>query len=170
MVDERLEPSHVQPIDEIAEKFARHAHEGQIYGIHGAYADEHLAKVVWIVKSFTRDPELWATAWLHDILEDTNVTREDLADMFGERIANQVADLTRLKPANLTKEQAESLYQNHLEYASVEAKLVKLADIIVNLSNLTTKRGDKVAYLREKIGELKAVLKGVEWNAALSTQ
>lgn len=138
-------------IDQLAERYARKMHTGQTYGEGLNYVDYHLAVVVDLVKEMTDDPTVWAIAWLHDVVEDTKASHEALKSMFGEYIANQVRSLTRPKDD-------ERQYQLQLKNAQRDAKLVKVADIVANLSNIATKKGDKKAYITEKLEELHAVM------------
>jgi (p)ppGpp synthase/HD superfamily hydrolase len=85
-----------------------------------------------------RDPSLDATlalccAWLHDTVEDTETTVEDIESRFGPAIARGVSALT--KDPSLAKPDAmrDSLCRLRAEPASVRA--VKLADRIVNLQS-----------------------------------
>jgi guanosine-3',5'-bis(diphosphate) 3'-pyrophosphohydrolase len=77
------------------------------------------------------DTEVLAAALLHDTLEDTATTHEELANAFGSRVARIVAEVTddkALAPAERKRRQVE-----HAPHLSAEAKLVKLADKICNL-------------------------------------
>lgn len=77
------------------------------------------------------DTEVLAAALLHDTLEDTATTHEELVNAFGSRVARIVAEVTddkALAPAERKRRQVE-----HAPHLSAEAKLVKLADKICNL-------------------------------------
>ena len=73
-------------------------------------------------------------AILHDTIEDTKTTPEELKSIFGEKIASIVIELTDDK--NLPKGQRKALQIEHAAHASMEAKLVKLADKICNLRDI----------------------------------
>jgi GTP diphosphokinase / guanosine-3',5'-bis(diphosphate) 3'-diphosphatase len=77
------------------------------------------------------DYEVLCAALLHDTVEDTATTHEELVDAFGSRIARIVAEVT--DDTNLPKEQRKRLQVEHAPLLSAEAKLVKLADAICNL-------------------------------------
>jgi (p)ppGpp synthase/HD superfamily hydrolase len=68
-----------QDITAMAEAISRRAHHGQMYGSRD-YIDAHVAQVAAIVARLGYDETHIATAWLHDVLEDTDVTQHDLAD------------------------------------------------------------------------------------------
>ena len=80
------------------------------------------------------DIDTLCAAVLHDTIEDTETTAEELKEVFGERIAAIVLDLTDDKslPYEIRKERQVTHAPNCLP----EAKLVKLADKICNLRNI----------------------------------
>jgi guanosine-3',5'-bis(diphosphate) 3'-pyrophosphohydrolase len=80
------------------------------------------------------DPEVLAAALLHDTIEDTATTAEELRAQFGERIAAIVAEVTDDK--NLPKAERKRLQIEHAAGISEGAKLVKLADKICNLRDV----------------------------------
>jgi GTP diphosphokinase / guanosine-3',5'-bis(diphosphate) 3'-diphosphatase len=80
------------------------------------------------------DVEVLAAAILHDTIEDTKTTREELALEFGEAIASLVAEVTDDK--QLLKEERKNAQVEHAPHLSPQAKLVKLADKICNLRDI----------------------------------
>lgn len=141
---------------EKAETFARRYHSGQKYGNGLDYCNAHLSKVVGITKGFTENETVHAIAWLHDILEDTNIDQTTLTNEFGAYIAKQVFTLTRFRNDNKTV--GEQIYVEKLKAGSRDACIVKMADIIANLSNLETKRGNRAQYAMMKFVEAKICL------------
>jgi guanosine-3',5'-bis(diphosphate) 3'-pyrophosphohydrolase len=81
-----------------------------------------------------RDPLVITAALLHDTIEDTNTTAEELAAEFGADTARVVLEVTDDK--NLEKEERKRLQIEHARHASTPARLVKLADKICNLRDL----------------------------------
>lgn len=82
------------------------------------------------------DAATLAAALLHDTIEDTNTTREELALIFGREISDLVVELTDLKTtAPEIKKQSELEHAKHL---TPKAKLVKLADKTANIRDLVT--------------------------------
>ena len=73
-------------------------------------------------------------AVLHDTLEDTNTTREELAARFGETVARIVAEVTDDK--SLAKSERKQRQVEHALHLSREAKLVKLGDKICNVRDV----------------------------------
>jgi guanosine-3',5'-bis(diphosphate) 3'-pyrophosphohydrolase len=80
------------------------------------------------------DTATLAAALLHDTLEDTDATREELAELFGEEIAALVAEVTDDK--SLPKAQRKALQVEHAPHLSAKARRVKLADKIANLRDV----------------------------------
>src|SRR5688572_28437114 len=81
---------------EKARQFATAAHRGvgQTRKYTGEPYDEHLRRVAPLVECLTDDPELIAAAWLHDVVEDTPVTLEEVEREFGHGVRELVGALT----------------------------------------------------------------------------
>ena len=69
-----------------------------------------------------QDEEVLAMGWLHDTLEDTTLTYEEVERVFGSRVAQGVYVLTRNVEAKK--------YKERLRLAELGVQLVKLADIV----------------------------------------
>ena len=80
------------------------------------------------------DPEVLAAALLHDTIEDTDTTPEELRREFGARIADMVLEVTDDK--TLPKAERKRLQIEHAAGITHGAKLVKLADKICNLRDV----------------------------------
>jgi GTP diphosphokinase / guanosine-3',5'-bis(diphosphate) 3'-diphosphatase len=80
------------------------------------------------------EPVILAAAALHDTIEDTETTEEELHAAFGEEIAQIVAEMTDDK--SLLKEERKRLQIEHAHRMSREGALVKLADKICNLRDV----------------------------------
>ena len=80
------------------------------------------------------DTEVLCAAALHDTIEDTNTTVDELQREFGAAIAAIVAEVTDDK--NLAKAERKRLQVEHAAHASPKAKLVKLADKICNVRDI----------------------------------
>jgi (p)ppGpp synthase/HD superfamily hydrolase len=125
--------SPIRLVSEAAE-FAARRHNGMARKGRGnePYIN-HLAEVACILAEFTdgADTELVAAGWLHDTVEDTGTTREELAQKFGERVAALVVEVTddmSLPKATRRQRQIESA-----AHKSPGAKLIKIADKISNI-------------------------------------
>jgi len=82
------------------------------------------------------DPELLAAALLHDTIEDTATTKEELRKLFGSRIAGIVAEVTDDK--SLSKAERKRAQLDHAAHASKDAQQLKIADKLCNLRDILT--------------------------------
>lgn len=81
-----------------------------------------------------RDAEILAAAILHDTVEDTATSSEELREVFGERVARIVGEVTDDK--SLSKVERKRQQVVHAREISTEARMVKLADKLSNLRDL----------------------------------
>lgn len=114
-----------------AAEFAGKAHAGALRKGSGIPYIYHPMEVALIVAQMTDDPEVIAAAYLHDVLEDTQVTAEELEKQFGSRVLELVRAETENK-ALTWKERKENTIR-HLETASYEVKLLALGDKLSNM-------------------------------------
>src|ERR1700759_641690 len=93
----------------------------------------HLAEGANLLSAATdgRDAELIAAGWLHDTIEDTETTREELAQKFSERVAALVVECT--DDMSLPKAERRRLQVVNASHKSPSAKLIKIADKISNV-------------------------------------
>lgn len=80
------------------------------------------------------DVTVLCAAVLHDTIEDTETTSEELRAMFGPKVASVVMEVTDDK--SLEKSLRKQRQVEHAPHISTEAKLVKLADKISNLRDI----------------------------------
>ena len=80
------------------------------------------------------DPVVLCAALLHDTIEDTDTTSQELTETFGTEIAKVVLEVTDDKA--LAKAVRKEEQVKHAPHISTEAKLVKLADKICNLRDI----------------------------------
>jgi GTP diphosphokinase / guanosine-3',5'-bis(diphosphate) 3'-diphosphatase len=83
------------------------------------------------------DPLVLVAAVLHDTVEDTATTLDELAARFGPEVSQLVAELTDDK--SLPKDARKRLQEEHAPHASFRAQQVKLADKISNLRDLAAR-------------------------------
>ena len=119
-------------IVKIAESIARRAHEGQFRRDGVTPYITHVEAVVSRIR--TGDPRHLAIAWLHDVVEDTDVSADDL---LAAGIPAEVVQAV----LSLTVRQGES-YDDYLTRALANdlAIPVKLADLLSNLSDNPTRK------------------------------
>ena len=117
--------------------FAVQAHAGTERRGKGYPYIVHPMEAVEIVATMTADQELLAAAALHDTVEDTEVTVEQLRAEFGERVAALVADESDEMPEGMSEEaswhQRKQAAIDRLSKASREAKIVALGDKLSNM-------------------------------------
>ena len=82
------------------------------------------------------DPELLAAALLHDVIEDTDSSVSELRARFGECVTRIVLDVSDDK--RLEKAERKALQVRHAPHLPADSKLVKLADKICNLRDVTS--------------------------------
>ena len=126
-------PSGLRMVSEAAELAARR-HNGMARKGRGnePYIN-HLAEVANILAEVTdgADAELVAAGWLHDTIEDTDTTRDELAQKFGERVAALVVEVT--DDMSLPKAERRQRQIEDAPHKSPGAKLIKIADKISNI-------------------------------------
>ncbi|WP_213286960.1 HD domain-containing protein [Bradyrhizobium sp. sGM-13] len=117
-----------------AAEFAARCHTGMARKGRGnePYVN-HLAEVAHLLAVATdgADAELVAAGWLHDTIEDTETTREELAEEFGARVADIVVEVT--DDMSLPKDQRRQKQIVDAPHKSSEAKMIKIADKISNI-------------------------------------
>lgn len=112
----------------------------------------HPIEVAGILTDYRLDTASIVTALLHDVIEDTAVTREDIDRLFGAEVGELVEGVTKLSRLEVTadyKRQAENLRKFMLAVSKdIRVLLVKLAD---RLHNMRTLQFIKNAAKRERI-------------------
>ena len=117
--------------------FAVNAHAGTERRGKGFPYIVHPLEAVEIVATITPDQELLAAAALHDTVEDTDVTVEDIEREFGPRVAAIVASESDEMPEGLTEEQSwhgrKQAAIDRLKAASADSKIVAMGDKLSNM-------------------------------------
>lgn len=117
--------------------FAVNAHAGTERRGKGIPYIVHPLEAMAIVSTITADPELLAAAVLHDTVEDTGVTLEELRAEFGERVASLVAaesdSFTDETGRTLDWKERKVLALKRLTLATRDEKIVTLGDKLSNM-------------------------------------
>ncbi|MEP6740025.1 MAG: HD domain-containing protein [Caldimonas sp.] len=113
------------------------------------------------VEGGVSDTKTLIAAVLHDTVEDTDTTFEEIAAMFGKKVAEVVREVTDDK--NLLKPERKRAQIEHAPHMSKRAALVKLADKTSNLRDVATNppRGWPLARRRAYFDWAKAVVDGL---------
>jgi myo-inositol-1(or 4)-monophosphatase len=114
-------------------KFAAEAHSGTERREKQFPYIIHPMEAVAIVATITNDPELLAAAILHDTVEDTDVTIEDIRNEFGERVATLVDHETAQLPKDLPWRTRKQSQADLIASAPRDSKIVALGDKLSNL-------------------------------------
>lgn len=111
-------------------------------------------------------------AWLHDTLEDTEVTVERIENRIGGDVAKLVVELTNTSKAvkGATREQRKQMDRERLAEVSREARIIKLIDRIDNLCELPKAAGDfRRMYLEESM-QLRQALRNTDEDLEFELQ
>jgi len=113
----------------------------------------HLAEVANLLSQATggEDAELVAAGWLHDTIEDTETTYDELTQRFGLRVAGLVVEVT--DDMSLPKDERRQKQVEDAPHKSAGAKLIKIADKVSNIrvrmvsAPTCEERGDLLDYI-----------------------
>ncbi|HLU20417.1 MAG TPA: bifunctional (p)ppGpp synthetase/guanosine-3',5'-bis(diphosphate) 3'-pyrophosphohydrolase [Pusillimonas sp.] len=138
VISQYLDPKDVERVKE-AYRFSDQAHLGQFRASGEPYISHPIA-VTEICAGWKLDADSLMAALLHDVIEDQDVTKSELAERFGPDVAELVDGLTkldRLEFATKAEQQAESFRKMLLAMArDVRVILIKLADRLHNMRTL----------------------------------
>ena len=119
--------------------YSAQVHDGQVR-LSGEPYLSHPLEVAAILAHMKLDVESIAAGLLHDVIEDTHATREEIEEIFGPGIAHIVSGVTSISLLTVTDtvvRQAESLRKMILAMADdIRVVLIKLADLLHNMRNL----------------------------------
>jgi (p)ppGpp synthase/HD superfamily hydrolase len=114
----------------------------------------HPEAVVGLLQKYVTNAseEMLAAAWLHDVVEDTPVTLNEVRERFGNHIATLVENVTDVsRPEDGNRKTRKAIDRVHLSEALPEAKTIKLADIIHNTQSIVEHAPEFAKiYLEEK--------------------
>lgn len=145
-----------------AMNFGCSAHGAQMYGKH-SYV-RHLAHVESVLLRFGfYDSPLLAAAWLHDSIEDANVTWRQIDEMFGEEVAMLVFAVTDGEGAN-RKERKQASYAKMRDYP--KAIILKLADRIANVESSMIDNGSLLGMYTKEYPSFRETLRAASFVEA----
>jgi GTP diphosphokinase / guanosine-3',5'-bis(diphosphate) 3'-diphosphatase len=150
-----------------ASAFAAHKHRDQRRK--GAEASPYINHPIAVAnvlanEAYVTDPVILAAALLHDTIEDTDTTADELTSEFGAGIAEIVLEVTDDK--SLPKQERKRLQIEHAAALSEKAKLVKLADKICNLRDMnqsppvdwsTERKAEYFAWAKQVVDPMRGV-------------
>lgn len=148
-----------------AYNFARVAHAavGQKRKYTGEDYIVHPAEVANLVRGIGGSSEMIQAAYLHDVVEDTKITVNEISEYFGEEVGSLVHALTDIysDPIWGNREKRKELERNRIARIDPKAQTIKLADLISNTQSIVEYDPDFAKiYLREKAEILKVMTLG----------
>lgn len=137
-------------------------HKGQTRKYTGEPYVMHCYEVGMTVATVCKDPEVVAAALLHDTLEDTSMTVEELERFFGPRVARLVDQVTdRSKPEDGNRATRKEIDWAWLAKAEPDAQTIKLADLISNTKSIVDHDEEFArVYMAEKAALLEVLIHG----------
>jgi len=155
-----MNETHIKFIEK-AIYFATYAHKEQIRKSGEAYI-VHPIQVAGILAELKLDPDTIATGFLHDVVEDTGFSIDDIEYEFGKDVAFLVEGVTKLGKIKY-KSHAEQQAENHRKMLLAMANdlrviMVKLADRLHNLRTLKFHKPEKQRMIAEETLEIYAPL------------
>lgn len=137
---------------ETADQFAERLHRGQVRKYTGDPYIVHPRAVRALVEQVPHTQAMLDAAVLHDTVEDTTATLDDILRGFGGEVMALVSDLTDVsKPEDGNRAVRKEIDRQHTAQASAQSKTIKLADLIDNTHSIVLHDPNFAqVYLKEK--------------------
>ncbi len=111
----------------------------------------HPIEVAYMISDYLFRTDIIITSILHDTIEDTELTKEKIAEEFGEKVANQIMDLTRIKEDSIKISAAEMVELLYTEN-KYDILLIKLFDRLHNIQTIGAKSPEKIKKIINERG------------------
>ena len=143
--------------------FARQAHEGQQRKYTGEPYIEHPIRLAEMVRKVPHTEAMICAAYLHDVVEDTPISHAEINQRFGPEVARLVHELTdeyiTESYPHLNRSERKKREAARLARISVEAKTIKLADVIDNTRDII--KNDQ-NFARRYVPEMEALVEALQ--------
>jgi (p)ppGpp synthase/HD superfamily hydrolase len=138
-------------IVERAKEYATLKHTGQLRKMNKEPFIIHPQDVAELAES-TKDDEIIAAAWLHDVVEDTGTTLEEICSEFGNRIAGLVDEVTKKAEEQGSRTKRE-YYHEKVRHITSDALTLKLLDRLSNICSVVEDLAniDKPIYNKKEV-------------------
>lgn len=148
---------------------AKEAHSGQTRKSGDPYFS-HPLEVAYILASHRMDEETIATGLLHDVVEDTQISLEEIEEKFGDQVKNLVDGVTKISSISFKSKdirQSESFRKMLLAMAQdIRVIIIKLADRLHNMRTLTHMKENKQQVIAKETLDIYAPIAhrlGISW-------
>lgn len=149
-------------LTELAYAYAQFKHRDQKRKYTGDPYFFHCAEVANHLECMHMPEHVVAAGYLHDVVEDTDATLDDIERIFGKDVAKLVEEVTDVsKPEDGNRAIRKEIDRNHLAKASAWGKTIKLADLISNTHSIVERDLNFAkVYLAEKERLLEILIGG----------
>ena len=158
VLEEYLSEEEIESVKK-ANRIAEKAHSGQFRKSGEAYIS-HPLSVALILAELKLDYFCIVSAILHDCIEDTSVTKDDVKNEFGEQVAHiveGVSKLTNLEFTSITLKQAQNFQKLILAMSKdMRVMIIKLADRLHNMRTIDSMSDEKKIQKAKETSELHA--------------
>lgn len=145
------------PLIDKAKDLAGKAHEGQFRKYSKMPYIVHPIEVATILQTVPHTEEMVAAALLHDVVEDTDYTVDDIASLIDPKVAELVEGLTDIsKPEDGNRKTRKGIDRQFLSEQSPQVQTIKYADIISNTQDI---RANDPNFAKVYLEEMKELLK-----------